>query len=425
MVHTTSRSAVAVLCVAMAATFTAAQDSRTTLGVVTRAASPSNFDFNGLHVFCASSTKVVDPASQYGSYLGCPAGPLSVGQAMLVNGDWNLTQHEIAAAEIDLGPPLPRELTGVAVIDGPPELSAGKSPVLIVRADGYRVRIDSNTSVTFADTLHTLADVKAGNWIEYRGNRDKGYILATSAILRPAAFTSAELNDRGNYEYDAGAAGTKKQNALSQAVKGIDPKRFPAFDNPIMQAHVVEVGTKLIPAYQAALPDGDQAKLNFRFQVVESNVWWDATPLPSGIILVPHELVERMQNDSQLAAVLADSIAALIEKQDYHTQSAARALLPDAVMNAALNAKSSAAQLAGIASDNSENASNRPLNQSSRVSLGLMHDAGYDVNQAPIAWWLLSRKKVAPLDEMPMSHRAAYLYQILGQTWSSVPTTAR
>ncbi len=28
--------------------------------------------------------------------------------------------------------------------------------------------------------------------------------------------------------------------------------------------------------------------------------------------------------------------------------------------------------------------------QSGRVSLELLHDAGYDIDQAPIAWWLLS-----------------------------------
>jgi hypothetical protein len=53
------------------------------------------------------------------------------------------------------------------------------------------------------------------------------------------------------------------------------------------------------------------------------------------------------------------------------------------------------------------------------VALGLMHDAGFDIYQAPVAWWLLSRKKAAPFQDMPMPRRAAYLYQILGQNWSN------
>ena len=40
----------------------------------------------------------------------------------------------------------------------------------------------------------------------------------------------------------------------------------------------------------------------------------DAITLPSGVIAVPYQVVERMQNDDQLATVLADNIAENLEK---------------------------------------------------------------------------------------------------------------
>jgi hypothetical protein len=57
--------------------------------------------------------------------------------------------------------------------------------------------------------------------------------------------------------------------------------------------------------------------------------------------------------------------------------------------------------------------------QRDRVSIDLMHDAGYDVMQAPIAWWLLSSKVQKDIAEIPEPSRTNYLYQYLGQTWAS------
>jgi len=57
------------------------------------------------------------------------------------------------------------------------------------------------------------------------------------------------------------------------------------------------------------------------------------------------------------------------------------------------------------------------LEQSGRVSLDLLHDAGYDIRQAPIAHWLLAAKKTTPIEQIPMPPRAATLYMTLGTTW--------
>jgi hypothetical protein len=419
------KPAAAFLCIALTAFSpsgmnAAAQDFPAIEGVVTRVASSSDFDVNGQHIFCASITKIVDSTVSSGSYLGCPNGPVLLGQGMTVWGDWDKKQHIIATSQLVIAPTPSRDLSGAAVIEESPV--AGDTPgTLIVCADGYRIRLDQETSITWTDPLHGFADIKPGNWIEYRGKRGAdGLVIAASAVLRPAVFSAEELNDRSNYEYDAAATPTSaRQGVFSQTMKGIDPKRFPAYTNAAMEERITDVGEKLIPSYQLALPDTDHAKIDFRFRLVESSVWWDATPLPSGIILVPHELVERMQNDSQLAAVLADSMASILEKQDFRTESAARAVLPEALINAAASARTVGAQLAGMGAGIREDASTKALDQSGRVALDLMHDAGFEIDQAPIAWWLLSRKKPAAYQDMPMPRRAAYLYQVLGQNWNS------
>jgi hypothetical protein len=47
----------------------------------------------------------------------------------------------------------------------------------------------------------------------------------------------------------------------------------------------------------------------------------------------------------------------------------------------------------------------------------LLHDAGYNLNEAPMTWWLLAPKHPGKNLEIPVPERAAYLYGILGTTW--------
>jgi predicted Zn-dependent protease len=189
-----------------------------------------------------------------------------------------------------------------------------------------------------------------------------------------------------------------------------------------MQARVSAIGIRLVPRYQRELPDTDETKINFRFQVVGHEKWHDAVAWPNGIILVPYDVVERLQNDSQLAAVLADNIACALEKQGPHAIPAARKMSAFAVAGAIgsafvpglVLAMGPANEVALVAADVMIR---HAREQSGRVSLGLLRDAGYDVTQAPLAWWLLAPGKAKKLEEIAMPERATYLYKVLGETW--------
>jgi hypothetical protein len=192
-----------------------------------------------------------------------------------------------------------------------------------------------------------------------------------------------------------------------------------------MQARIERVGNSLVPAYQLALPASDPAKVHFRFKLIDTKLFRYALSLASGIILVPYEAVERVQNDAQLAAILADAIACAIEKRAYSWSSSLgnlRAVLMLAeVADDPLLGLSAVVTSAKAATGNFLEGTHE---HSGRVSLCLLHDAGYDIYQAPIAWWLLASKDPKPIAEIRLPDHAAYLYRILGETWHNPAANA-
>ncbi|HEY3990611.1 MAG TPA: hypothetical protein VGM02_15020 [Acidobacteriaceae bacterium] len=46
-----------------------------------------------------------------------------------------------------------------------------------------------------------------------------------------------------------------------------------------------------------------------------------------------------------------------------------------------------------------------------------MHDAGYNLAEAPQTWWLLAAKKPTPRSEITMPDEAIYAYITIGSMW--------
>jgi len=148
--------------------------------------------------------------------------------------------------------------------------------------------------------------------------------------------------------------------------------------------------------------------------------------LSSGVILVPQQVVARMQNDSQLAAVLADNIAVVLERWDFRHLSDARELAA-----AGYGADAAGFFIPGVVLVDPllgvggyRALMTKQEHQSGRVALALMRDAGYDIDQAPVAWWLLASKTPKPISDIPLPGRAAYLYKILGECWNNPAAVA-
>lgn len=193
-----------------------------------------------------------------------------------------------------------------------------------------------------------------------------------------------------------------------------------------MQSRIERIGNALVPAFQRNLSDSDPTKIHFRFQLVDQARWRDAYALPSGIILVPYQIVNRLANDSQIATILSDSIAIALEKQTLRAIPANHKMLAAQIAG---TAGSIFVPGLGVATDLATSSADAHLltqeqQQSGRVSLCLLHDAGYDLTQAPLAWWLLASTKPTGIAPVSLPARTANLYLVLGTTWRQTLSSA-
>ena len=146
--------------------------------------------------------------------------------------------------------------------------------------------------------------------------------MVASGSVKSEQCSGQEEKARTKADYEPATVDPNaKQSAASKAFRGVDPKQTPPYQGDAMQARVKKIGQKLMPQYQQDLPDADPSKLHFRFQLVDEPKLRDTMIWPSGVILVPKQVMERMENDSELAAVLADAVAGLLEDGFYRSKS--------------------------------------------------------------------------------------------------------
>ena len=374
-----------------------ATDEPTIAGFVTRVASPADFDVDGVHV-------LLTPATTLQSRSGDKLTPLSsiapfLGQFATVSGKVDRKALTIASTGVVLFAPQPFTVSGSAIIDLVPPPSP---PILRVRADGRNLQIsedilDHPVKLSPGATAPaTAADLHTNVWIDYHGQRRAdGIVEIDQASFVPNQVMNSEGKLLKKSDYDpASVPDDSSQSGASKFFKGTDLKLIPPFHDDAGQARIDRIGRTLIPAFQNALRDDDPTRIHFRFQLVDEPKWHDAITMPSGVILVPRQIVERLANDSQLAAVLADNIATALEKQTWRQQPAARSL---AVGNAAGQAAGIFIPGLGLATSLATYKVGKIMlshaeQQSGRVALTLMHDAGYDLAQAPEAWWILATR---------------------------------
>lgn len=247
-----------------------------------------------------------------------------------------------------------------------------------------------------------------------------GTIVVSAAEVWPNVVTSSEDKLRAKREFDPSEIDEgDAQSGLSKAFRGIDVRRLPAHHDDALQSRIDRIGQSVIPAYQKALPVTDPTRIHFRFQVVETDRFLDAIAFANGIILVPYPAITRLENDSEIAAVLADNIAASLEKQEILHQPAQHRMLAAGIAGDIGGLVVPGLGIAtGLTTGGVEkHAITMHRRQSGRVALCFMQDAGYDLTQAPVAWWLLAPAKPKPLAKTHVPDRAAYLFSVLGTTW--------
>jgi hypothetical protein len=198
-------AALLLLCLAVSA-FAQDQTPPDLTGYVTRAASSSDFDVNGVRVLCGPDTQVDSPAAHPPQRIleqGCPQQAPYVGLPIDLYGKRNRKSNTIAATRIVFRPVPLGDVSSYAIV----EAVLNRSPnSLELRADGYRIHITPATALRFDAPLHSLADVGINLWITYSGaQQPDGSILArraspplarssfppaSASCLPPARFTS-------------------------------------------------------------------------------------------------------------------------------------------------------------------------------------------------------------------------------------------
>ena len=401
-------------------------------GYVTRIASSSEIDVNGTHIRIESGTEffIKAPHNKY-TRIKASDAKFRIGQSVEVFGKRHDKEHAIDAKEINLCLRQPIKLSGSGVIDAIPPAPVGSTPEgQLLRADGYLILVTKQTEQNFQPPLTAASAFQTNVWVNFHGSlRADGVLAATEITFRPNVVKAREERVREQTEHDPAAVDpAAEQSSVSMLFNSVDPTKIPPHKDEKMQARVTAIGEKLVPKYQRDLPATDPTKVNFRFQVVEDKDAPITVAWPNGIVLVPNAAVERLKDDSQLAAVLAESIARVMEKhpfglQQYGAKRGAGALIGvgEGVFDPIGGAVNAASYVYVLSHKKAFFCVSTPaqLEQSSRVSLSLMHDAGYDIDAAPLAWWLLADEKSKGLDKTSLPFLSEYLYKFLGETWHS------
>jgi hypothetical protein len=399
-------------------------DAPALTGHITRLASPQDFDVNGIQVLVTPTTKAETRHTQTASADPAKWPTLHIGDIVSIYGKLDFRSHTLNAILISVDPPVDSgTIRGTGIIDLIPPASPSAAPdTLLVRADGYLILLTPKTAITWPPTMRaSLSGIHTNIWIMYHGGRQPdGTVTADWASFEPNSIAHSEdkLLTKTNYDptqVDPDA----RQSATSKFFRGLDLKQIPPYKDRALQARVERIGASLIPSFQRALPDDDPTKIHFRFQIVDRN-WKDAISTPSGVIVIPRTIVERLADDSQLATVLADNIAAALEKRDYRDAPKRNSIGVDQAATEVAGIFVPPLLIAGVAGGIGGEAiiKRQAEDQSGRVSLSLLHDAGYDITQAPLTWWILSSKPNRDFADSAMPHRASYLYEFLSSNWT-------
>ncbi len=379
------------------------QDPPTLDGYVTRPGTAEDFDIDGTHITC--NPVPTEP--------GLVCTQYAYGQHLLIYGKRDKKSQTIAAERIEAAKESDNaRIAGFALID------AILSPTFI-RADGYAMELTAATKQTWNPPLTATGKPAVDQWIEYEGERHGSTVTLRQISFFPATVTTGEQKLRNKTSFDASAVTEEdRQSGASKFFKGVDYKRIPAVHDPELQTRINNIGQRLIPKWQKDLPDGDPNKIDFRFQLVDAK-WPDCLTMPSGVILVPAPTVGQLDDD-ELATVLADNIATALEKQTFRYSAECKAMLASSVAGDVAGLFVPGLSLVPLAGNSvaAHKIRKRLEEQSGRVSLVLLHDAGFDVRKAPLAWWRLSARQPGFMLK-PVPYRAAYLFDQLATDWST------
>jgi hypothetical protein len=382
-------------------------------GYITAVRSFHDFDVNGIRVSTSATTHYGIIGGKALSDDGGLHGALALGSYAQVIGE--ATNNSVDAREVLFAGDWNKNVEGFCVIDK--VIATGPEPVF--RADGYRIRITSATEIKFAGGLTSLSGVGTNTWIRYEGRRGAGGILqasqATFAKARQTKFKVPKSDSLPTQpsliDIDGNFISVHAKTRMGEWAGPCGLHRVVM--DQAMQERVRRVAMKVIPEYQKQLPDDSPSKIHFRIYVVDEPVYREDIECGIGFILVPRQVVERLANDDQLAAIMANGVAWSMMGQSARLVSENLELLGVIIAGDVAGAFVPGANLA---TDVGVDIAGREIykhmqEQAGRIAVALLGDAGYDPLQAPEAWKRLAPKKM-PKDPSLLKYPSRAAYQI-------------
>ena len=387
-------------------------------GYVTEVRSPTSFDIEDYRISREDAFALdFDNASPEITF---DLGDIRVGVELEIRGKLNEATGDLKAQSIRVDLEQFKSITQTAFVSGLPEgiqlldgTWAGE-----FKADGQQIRVTPATIIAFKPTkrekavadqqkknasaadeedgfepLKSLDQVTVGMAMTYRGKRDRetGKIIAERV-----AFSTNDLEDGEAKMWKSLKTSTKPAQGLKPGEIKIDKiGSFKLLPDQDVQDYVAVLGQGLIPDYQRQLPADDPRKIPFRFYVVVDDQV-NAFATPNGIVVINSGLMEVLDNEAQLAAVVGHEIAHATHEhtwrqQHFHKKARFGLAIASAISQA--YGYSSLVDIANMVNGAIVNGHQRDLeNQSDRIGLQYMVAAGYDPRQAPAVWKLMAQK---------------------------------
>lgn len=410
---------------------------RTVHGFVTAVHSPDSFDIADYTIICKPRLAFKVQRDQYDAFAPGRINhqDIRVGTEIEVHGDYNGSRHELKADSVKVFFFDTVNIDRIALMENPVHLERTASGAWQGEfvEDGQRVVVSGATTVRIAQSLgeldsekpqntsaasraktsagapvplDSLDSLRLGSFVHYRGTLSPadGSVAATAVefedggiepgIIKQMKKSSPKVKEP---DYAAGKSGQLTvgggQN-IGMLKFGVE-YRLPASREAL--DYVTRIGNSLIPEQQRSLPDGDPFKIPFRFYLV-SEKEPIANGYPSGAVVVSTGLFRALNNEAELAFLLARQMAFVAEDTswrnvDYHERGSPGFVAVDAALPAAVFLLSPAgiAVSGAIVHSALDDPYGRSLmNQADRVAVDWMSASGYDVREAAQACKVLA-----------------------------------
>lgn len=382
-----------LLCVLFFSLLVIAKDSRI-VGYVHDSRN-GEVELDGIHVTCSAQTEVMPTPGFESGRAPADCSGIRIGDHVQISGEYR-GSRELRAKKVFVDPiKLDESIRGFALMERAPELVKGPDGWSgKLKIEGRTLAVSPKTTISFADSassktgsqgIQSLDQVGTNVYVAYEARPEYDGTLAAIALhFVPNETSPEELKFRQAEEpqitepdYVAGKAGKIRFG------KKYDFDLSP--DRP-MQVRVTKIGESLIPEFQRNMTASDPAKLKFQFFVVETKKPMQGASA-NGMVLISEDIVQKMKNDAQLAALLSFSVAQVIQEQEFRAND--RKELQRFIGWSSMGASfvTPVGAIAGFVNSGTYARFQRlQAEQALRVGMDYMERAGFDIREVPQAW---------------------------------------